>query len=180
MPLNCRTRPARGDPRDQLLERHDSKSDMPRLELRVPPVLVSFCCGVLMWLVSLILPGIATPAPFSLLSFAALVGAGAYVAISGVVSFKRAQTTVNPLAPHEATSLVTSGIYKRTRNPMYVGLLLLLLGWGLFLSNLYALALSTSFVLYMNRFQIQHEERALESAFGSDFLVYKTRVRRWL
>jgi protein-S-isoprenylcysteine O-methyltransferase Ste14 len=133
-----------------------------------------------MWLVTLFLPGLATPKPFRFLSFAALASVGAYVAISGVVSFRRARTTVNPLTPDEATSLVTSGIYQRTRNPMYAGLLLLLVGWGLLLSNLFSLALSAGFVLYMNRFQIQREERALESAFGSGFLIYKSRVRRWM
>jgi protein-S-isoprenylcysteine O-methyltransferase Ste14 len=151
-----------------------------RLELKIPPVLVAIVCALLMWLISFSLPGIATPKPFRYVSFAALAGVGACVAIFGVLSFRKARTTVNPLAPHEATSLVTSGIYRRTRNPMYAGLLLLLLGWALFLSNLYSLALSVGFALYMNRFQIQREEEALESAFGHDFLIYKSRVRRWL
>jgi len=153
---------------------------MSSLELRIPPVLVTGCFAMLMWLVSLFLPGIAAPKPFRFLSFAVLASAGTFVAISGVVLFRRTRTTVNPMTPGEATSLVTSGIYKRTRNPMYVGLLLLLLGWALFLSNPYSLALSVGFVLYMNRFQIRREESALESVFGSDFSLYKTRVRRWL
>ncbi len=63
---------------------------------------------------------------------------------------------------------------------MYVGLLFILIGWGLFLSNLYSLALPAGFVLYMNRFQIRPEEKALEAIFGEEFLAYKIRVRRWL
>jgi protein-S-isoprenylcysteine O-methyltransferase Ste14 len=166
--------------RHQTPDWHYPEADVSRLELKVPPVLVTTAFALLMWLVSLFLPGFATPKPFRLLSFAALMSIGAYVAISGVVSFRKARTTVNPLTPGEATSLVTSGIYKRTRNPMYVGLFFLLLGWGLLLSNLYSLALSVGFVLYMNRFQIRREERALESAFGSGFSLYRNRVRRWL
>lgn len=109
-----------------------------------------------------------------------LAGTGAFISVSAVVSFRKARTTVNPTAPEECSSLVISGVYKMTRNPMYLGLLIFLLAWGLFLSNLYSLVLSAGFVLYMNRLQIQPEERALEACFGAEFLAYKNRVRRWL
>jgi protein-S-isoprenylcysteine O-methyltransferase Ste14 len=63
---------------------------------------------------------------------------------------------------------------------MYVGLLLALVAWGILLSNYFSIALAATFILYMNRFQIQQEESALESKFGNDYLAYKRRVRRWL
>jgi protein-S-isoprenylcysteine O-methyltransferase Ste14 len=73
-----------------------------------------------------------------------------------------------------------TGIYRFTRNPMYIGLLMTLLGWAAFLASLPALLFVIAFVLYMNRFQIQPEERALSSLFGADYAVYRARVRRWL
>ncbi len=111
-------------------------------------------------------------------SGAALVGV--VVSVLGVVAFKRAKTTVNPMRPGASSSLVVFGIYRRTRNPMYLGFALVLLGWAAFLSNALALALLPAFVLCMNRFQIKPEERALESRFGREFVDYMHRVRRWI
>jgi protein-S-isoprenylcysteine O-methyltransferase Ste14 len=133
-----------------------------------------------MWLISLQFSGIPSPIQIKLMTFVALAGIGAFFFVASGMSFIKAKTTVNPMTPDETSSLVTSGIYKHTRNPMYLGCLFILIGWGLFLSNLYSLALSVGFVPYMNRFQILPEERALESIFGAEFLAYKERVRRWL
>ena len=153
---------------------------MPKLELKIPPVFLVVIVAVLMWIASLSLPEIQAPLIIRTAIFTALAAIGAIFTISGVVSFKKAKTTVNPTTPNAASSLVTTGIYKFTRNPMYVGFLFFLIGWGVFLSNLYALALTVGFVLYMNRYQIKPEEKALEAVFGSEILTYKKRVRRWL
>ena len=149
------------------------------LELKIPPVLLALIFVMMMWLVSLLLPGLPIAKPLSVVASAMIAGIGGFIAVSGVRSFGKARTTVNPTTPDQSSSLVTSGIYERTRNPMYVGLLLLLVGWGVFLSNVFSLALSAGFVLYMNRFQIQREEEALETIFGASYLAYKSRVRRW-
>jgi protein-S-isoprenylcysteine O-methyltransferase Ste14 len=106
--------------------------------------------------------------------------AGALIAAIGIVSFSRAKTTVNPMKPDSSTTLVVDGIYNRTRNPMYLGFFLMLVGWAILLSNVLAFLLLPTFVLYMNRFQIEPEERALASLFGQAFESYRTRVRRWL
>jgi protein-S-isoprenylcysteine O-methyltransferase Ste14 len=82
--------------------------------------------------------------------------------------------------PGASSSLVIRGVYTLTRNPMYLGFLLVLVGWAVFLSNTLAFLLLPVFILYMNRFQITPEERALASLFGQEFVVYKSRVRRWL
>lgn len=153
---------------------------MPNLKLKIPPLILVVISAVLMWITSLWLPDIQVPSALSAAIFYVLAITGAIFTISGVVSFKKAKTTVNPTTPNDASALVTNGIYKVTRNPMYVGFLFFLIGWGIFLSNLYALALIVGFVLYMNRYQIKPEEEALESVFGSEFLTYKNRVRRWL
>jgi protein-S-isoprenylcysteine O-methyltransferase Ste14 len=111
---------------------------------------------------------------------AAFALAGGCISLAGVVSFRRAKTTVNPLKPEKASSLVTGGIYKVTRNPMYLGLVLVLLAWAVFLSSAWALAGPVAFVLYMNRFQIEPEERVMGTMFGDNYSEYKARVRRWL
>ena len=98
----------------------------------------------------------------------------------GFASFRRAKTTVNPMKPDSASSLVVSGIYDLTRNPMYLGFLVILVGWAFFLSNALGFIFLPLFVLYMNRFQIEPEERALASVFGEAFASYRSRVRRWL
>ncbi len=87
---------------------------------------------------------------------------------------------MNPIKPGAASSLVSSGVYRFTRNPMYLGLSVTLLGWAMFLSNPLALLAVPLFVLYINRFQIDPEERVLSSLFGAEYAAYKEKVRRWL
>ena len=87
---------------------------------------------------------------------------------------------MNPMKPDPTSSLVVSGIYRYTRNPMYLGFLLILLAWAAALSNLLALVSLLAFVLYMNSFQIVPEERILSSRFAQDYAEYRARVRRWL
>lgn len=148
--------------------------------LKVPPPLVAVSMAVLMWLIARAVPAFAyvVPARYIIASCVSLVGIG--VAIAGVIAFRAAGTTVNPLRPEKASALVTSGIYRVTRNPMYLGLLFVLVGWALVLSNVMTLIILPLFVLYMNRFQIRPEEAALASLFGAEFTQYQSRVRRWL
>ena len=110
----------------------------------------------------------------------ALLVIGQGIAISGMVAFRRAKTTVNPIKISTASSLVSSGVFRLTRNPMYLGLLIALAGWAVYLASWLALLGLPLFVLYMNRFQIGPEERAMASLFGADYAAYKERVRRWI
>jgi protein-S-isoprenylcysteine O-methyltransferase Ste14 len=123
-------------------------------------------------------PAFTVPAPPVLAFPVAAVG----VSLDAIALFHflRSRTTVNPLKPASASALVTGGIYRLTRNPMYLGLATLLLAWAIYLGNLAALAGVPLFILYMNRFQIAPEERALEARFGAEYIAYRTRVRRWL
>jgi protein-S-isoprenylcysteine O-methyltransferase Ste14 len=148
------------------------------LELKIPPVALVIITAALMWLVSRPAFDLLLPARRALAL--GLVVAGAAISALGVVSFRRAGTTVNPIKPETAGSLVVSGIYRWTRNPMYLGFLLGLAGWAVFLSNALAFIFLPVFVLYLNRFQIRPEERALASVFGKDFAAYQSKVRRWL
>jgi protein-S-isoprenylcysteine O-methyltransferase Ste14 len=150
------------------------------LELKVPPAAVVVFTAALMWLASWALPSFGFVFPAHGLFAVSFAGAGLVTSALGVVSFMRARTTVNPMRPGSSTCLVRSGVYTFTRNPMYLGFLLVLIGWAIFLSNALAFLLLPAFILYMNRFQIEPEERALASLFAQEFVAYKSRVRRWL
>ena len=150
------------------------------LELKVPPPVVALFIAGLSWIASWAVPTLGFVLPHRHVIVLALLVAGVCVAMLGVASFRRARTTVNPLQPEKSTALVMSGIYRYTRNPMYLGLLLVLLGWAFFLANALAFVFLPVFILYMNRFQIEPEERVLASVFGQDFMAYLSKVRRWL
>ncbi|WDE07733.1 isoprenylcysteine carboxylmethyltransferase family protein [Thalassomonas viridans] len=153
---------------------------MSKLELKIPPVLLVLIFALLMWSVASWQPQAFLSAPYSLILALIAVISGALVALAGVLSFKRVSTTVNPMSPGQASSLVIRGIYHYTRNPMYLGFALALLGWGFYLANFYSLLLLLPFIAYMSRFQIRPEEAALEANFGEAFVRYKSQVRRWL
>ncbi|NQU43570.1 isoprenylcysteine carboxylmethyltransferase family protein [bacterium] len=106
--------------------------------------------------------------------------AGVGIEILSVISLRRARTTVNPMKPERTSVLVTGHAYKFSRNPMYVGLLFVLVAVAVFLNSAWALAGPLLFVLYMDRFQISHEERVLSATFGAAYSTYRSRVRRWL
>ena len=150
------------------------------LKLRVPPLAVVLVTAALMWLIAKATPALSFRMPAQNFIAIALAVAGAALAILGVISFARAGTTVNPLTPEGSSSLVTSGVYRISRNPMYVGLLFLLLAWGVYLSSVLALLLAPLFAVYIDRFQIVPEEAALRSRFGGEFEAYSNRVRRWI
>ncbi len=150
------------------------------LELKVPPVALVLVTAALMWLGAWLVPQLsfATPGRYFFSAGVALIGT--FVSVLGVVSFRRARTTVNPMKPGSASSLVVAGIYRMTRNPMYLGFLLILLAWATWLSNALAFLPIPFYVAYMNAFQIRPEERALEGLFGERFATYSGRVRRWI
>lgn len=153
---------------------------MPSLELRIPPPVVAALVAVVMWGLAAFQPVFHLPPPVRQSAVAALVVAGMAFDVLGLVAFLRAKTTVNPLTPGKASALVTQGIYKFTRNPMYVGLVLLLTAWACHLSALWPLVGPVLFVRYINRFQIAPEERVLQALFGEAYAAYAARVRRWL
>jgi protein-S-isoprenylcysteine O-methyltransferase Ste14 len=150
------------------------------LELKVPPLAFVLFIALLMWLVSWTVPQLGFDFPGHVGAALALGAAGAITILLGVASFRRAKTTFNPMKPEASTFLVVSCVYKFSRNPMYLGLLLIVAGWAVFLSNLLAFLLLPAFVFYMSRFQIEPEERALRAKFPEKFAVYEFHVRRWL
>jgi protein-S-isoprenylcysteine O-methyltransferase Ste14 len=152
---------------------------MPSLESRVPPPALVLVIAVLMWLTSRAAPLLLFDVPARMWIAAALIALGFVTGLAGVLTFLNAKTTVDPTKPR-ASSMVTWGVYAFSRNPMYLGGLIMLLGWAVFLSNALAFVLLPAYVLYINRFQIAPEERALTALFGYRYAAYQVRVRRWL
>ena len=150
------------------------------LELKIPPVALGFLVAALMWSVGRATPNFDVTVPSTSIYALALALLGVAICVSGVVSFRLAGTTVNPMSPGSSSSLVVTGVYRYTRNPMYLGILLILCAWAVYLSNLAALAFLPAFVFYMNRYQIEPEERALASLFANEFSKYQAEVRRWV
>jgi protein-S-isoprenylcysteine O-methyltransferase Ste14 len=150
------------------------------LEIRIPPPLVALACAIAMWLLADVGPVLPLPGSVRTGGAIAIAALGLAIMLAGVVSFRHAKTTINPLKPESSTALVTSGVYEHTRNPMYLGMLVILIGWATYLSSPLALLGPVAFYLFIGRFQIGPEERALEKLFGADFERYKTRVRRWI
>lgn len=146
---------------------------------RIPPPIVTIVSGLIMYGVSQLFPwyiSFAFQKPlFIVISLVALL-----FLLPAVIQFVQNKTTVNPLSPEKASTLVVSGLFRFSRNPMYLGMALLLAAWGFYLGNPLNCLVFFGFIYYMTRFQIKLEEEALEKLFGEAFIRYKERVRRWL
>jgi protein-S-isoprenylcysteine O-methyltransferase Ste14 len=133
-----------------------------------------------MWCASAVTPLLSVPVFPRALATAALAAVGIGLIVRARVMFAHAHTTWSPTTPGRTSHLVTSGVYRYTRNPMYVGMLLILLGWAVLLASPAALIVSGLFVVYLDLFQIRPEERALAAMRGKEYSDYVRRVRRWL
>ncbi len=153
-------------------------------EHKIPPPVIDLAVGLLMWALARAVPAAQLwpqgAWPFGLGAALGIALAGGLIALAGTWQFRRAHTTINPLSPAKTSALVTGGVYRITRNPMYLGMLLVLIGWGVWLGNAAAwLALPLSVGL-LNTLQIKPEERLLRQRFGDAYARYAARVRRWL
>lgn len=150
------------------------------MRLKVPPVAVFLIAALLLFGGAWLLPGLNIAIPGRMVFAILLVIAGLVPGGQAVLEFLRKKTTVNPMAPETATSLVTGGIYRISRNPMYLGLLCLLLALAVWLGTLTAIVILPAFVWYMTEFQIKPEEDSLRRLFGAAYEAYVRRVRRWI
>ncbi|WP_319554015.1 isoprenylcysteine carboxylmethyltransferase family protein [Vibrio sp.] len=153
---------------------------MRKLELRVPPVAVFLLVVLLMYWLKGLTPNFMITVPFVEFVVAILTLSSGFIGIAGLYEFRKLKTTVNPVKPEFATTVVSSGVFAYTRNPMYVALLLLIIALGLWWQHLSVILCGALFISYMNRYQIKPEEHVLERLFGEDYLKYKNRVRRWV
>ncbi|TKB43530.1 methyltransferase family protein [Thalassotalea mangrovi] len=152
---------------------------MKKLELKVPPLLLFLLSIPLMWLVRDQQHELFSISWLSLLALFFAVS-GLLIIILAVIEFRRQHTTVDPRDPNQSSTLVCEGIFKVTRNPMYLGFSLLLLAWGMLLSSMLSLLWVPLFMAYLNQWQIKPEERLLRQKFPDQYPAYRQRVRRWL
>ena len=142
--------------------------------------MVWLAVAALMGFASAIMPGPAIAMTLRIVVAVPLVAIGIAIIVDARVLLARAHTTWHPSMPERTTSLVTTGVYRYSRNPIYLGMFLALVGWAVVLADPVALALSAAFVLYMDRLQIVPEERSLLTAVGDEYRDYADRVRRWV
>ena len=145
---------------------------------KIPPPVITLIGALLIYYSSPFFPYLILPA-FNALPILSLVS-GIAVIVLAIKSFKDYKTTINPLKPETASSLVTNGVFKYTRNPMYLGLLLILIYLSLIFNVVGGCLVSLGFIIYITKFQIIPEEVAMEKLFGNQFLEYKQQVRRWI
>lgn len=148
--------------------------------MKIPPLLLCGFLAFLSWLLSIIFPLYSPfdepPWIFILLGF--LISA--FFIIGSILQFLGAGTTVSPLQPEGASSLVTSGVFRWSRNPMYLGMTLMLVTLSLYLNTAISVLPGLVFLWVINRYQIPNEEAALSSTFSKEYEQYKQHVRRWL
>ncbi|WP_305986429.1 isoprenylcysteine carboxylmethyltransferase family protein [Roseibium sp. MMSF_3544] len=150
------------------------------MHLKVPPPLVLFVAAVITYAAASWLPGLTISFPGQVMLAAIVFGLGLVPDMIALLAFMRRRTTVNPMAPQNTSALVTDGIYRISRNPMYLGLLFLLIAISLFFGTLLSLLIVPGFVWYLTKFQIRPEEEQLEMLFGEAYQDYRNKVRRWI
>jgi protein-S-isoprenylcysteine O-methyltransferase Ste14 len=153
---------------------------MKALEHRIPPPLVVLITGFMMWVVARYTLHWPIPGAIRLAASAIVFISGLAFGGSGFMAFGRAQTTIDPVNLEASSALVTRGIFRVSRNPMYVGFTLLLAAWAIFLAAPWAFCGVIAFVLFTSRFQILPEEQAMKKKFGEPYEDYTRRVRRWI
>jgi len=146
----------------------------------IPPPVFGLIAAGLLWAADRYLPGLSVSFPGQAMVAVIVAAIGVMIETVGIAAFVRQKTTVNPLRPERANSLVISGLYRYSRNPMYLGMAFLLCGWALYLGTLSVLVIVPAFIWVLTEVQIKPEEVALEALFGEDYRAYMQRVRRWL
>ena len=149
-----------------------------KLNTKIPPPIVTLIFGLIIFFSKSLFP-ICNFDNSNYVSLIFLIF-GFIILITAVKSFKKHQTTINPLNPDQASTLVNSGIFSFTRNPMYLGMLFILLSISFNFNILGGIIICFLFKIYITRFQIMPEEEAMEKIFGKDFVEYKNKVRRWI
>ena len=148
------------------------------METKIPPPIVTLAFGLSIYFSRGMFPAFEAWHSFYLGIF--LLFLGSFILVSAVRLFRKDKTTVNPLSPDQATKLVTDGIFKYSRNPMYLGMAVVLSSIAVFFNLLGGIILITLFCAYITRFQIIPEERAMRDLFSDDFEKYLKETRRWV
>lgn len=150
------------------------------LMLKIPPLLLVAIFAVVMFITTMFAGGAIELTLYRKVGIAITLILACYFSLAGVLAFKKAQTTVNPMSPETSAKLVDTGVYRISRNPMYVGFVMCLISFSTYLGHTFLFLFIPAFMLYMNKFQISAEEQALTKLFGENYTQYLGRVRRWL
>ncbi len=150
------------------------------LELKIPPPIVALVCVAGMWGLSSKFPELDFDFFNRRLVATLIMFTGLGIDFLALAKFKQKQTTINPMKPEQSSELVVTGIYKFTRNPMYLGLLFILSACAMFFSNIATIIMLLVFVGYITKFQIIPEERIMQEKFKQSYEEYKLKVRRWI
>ena len=150
------------------------------LKLKIIPPLQVLIAGAGMWMVHHYLPLLHVHIPYSNWVSGAILMVAAVIFCLAAYQLWRHRTTINPMQVHRTSVLVTGGIYRWSRNPIYLADLLVLLAWLIWLGTWINMAWIIAFTAYITRFQIAPEEQSLQMKFGEEWQRYRTRVRRWL
>ena len=148
------------------------------MKTKIPPPIIALTCIVINYLSTYLINPIKFP-NIEIIGILILL-VGLITAMLAIFLFKKDKTTVNPINPEEATTLVTTGIFSITRNPMYLGLFFVIFSTVLFFGSWFGIIILILFVWYINKFQIIPEEEAMEKLFGNKYYEYRQNVRRWI
>ena len=145
---------------------------------KIPPPVVALILVISTFFSSKKIDLIQIPFQTSIAIF--ILSVGILILINPVLKFIKSKTTINPIKFKKVNKLVTSGIYRYSRNPMYLGMLMIVISSSIFYLNIYSILTPLFFYLWINRFQIKREEVFLTEKFGKDYLSYKKKTRRWI
>ena len=148
------------------------------MKTKIPPPIVTLVSALLIFFSKELFPNYTFDYQ-STLSIGIFIS-GLMILISAVSLFKKKETTVNPMSPEKASSLVVDGVFKYTRNPMYLGMSVVLLSISIQFNLIGGILIVSLFVAYITVFQIIPEEEAMEENFGQDYLLFKKNTRRWI
>lgn len=147
--------------------------------IRIPPPIYALAAAACMWLLYRHLPLASTDAQWPRIAGFCLIATGVAADLIAVWQFRQHRTTVNPLQPGRTTAIVTSGLYRLSRNPMYTGLLIALTGIVFVFRSLSPIIVLPAFMWVVTQFQIKAEERILLDKFGEEYNQYLHSVPRW-
>ena len=145
---------------------------------KIPPPIITLICGLGIYFSRSLFPKY-NYISINIIAVSFLL-LGIIILITAVLSFKKQGTTVSPLQPEKASYLVVSGIFKYSRNPMYLGMLLILISMTIKFNFVGGILIIFAFIAFITKFQIIPEEEAMEKLFGQEFKNYKKTTRRWL
>ena len=152
------------------------------MKAAIPPPVVFLACAGLMWLIHALAPSLVYDFSYRRILFWIVLIAGVALLIAGAVNFFARKTTIRPdrKSLPKATTLISTGAFRYSRNPLYLGLALVLVAWLIFLGNLLAIIGVIAYVMFITEYQIKPEEEDLEKIFGDEYVRYKKNVRRWI